>query len=545
MHSLHLIPTYSLLALITGILCLSQGTFVYLKTPKALTNRLYFFFCLATSIWLFSVTLLSSKLFSEQVSIVLAKSLYSGVVFMPTLALHFATAFLKDELIPGARKTLKIAYFFTFIFLTLVWISPQFITGIYDYPWGYYPKGGILHVIHTLFVLSTASYAIYLLRYGMENIKRTYGKNKRYYETKYLFLSFLFASMASCDFLHNWGIDFFPLGHIFVTIFISATTYAIFKHTLLGISVVVKRSLVYSLLLSSVTVIYFVAVYIASMTLGFTRFHSLPASLIGLTIITLLFKPMEQKIRALIDRLFLKRAPEVLEKENALLMQQIQKQDKMSAIAILAAGMAHEIKNPLGTLKTFAEYLPQKYNDAHFRQNFKSVVVQEVDRINGIVQQLLDFSKPKPLTLKSEFLTRILDETLDFLNSGIVKNNVNLIRRYDTHPIVRVDKDQLRQAFLNILLNSLQAMPQGGTLTTSTAPLADGFVTVSIRDTGQGMPKEALQHIFDPFYTTKENGTGLGLSVVHGIIQKHGWDISVESETGKGTAIYVTLKSQN
>ena len=155
--------------------------------------------------------------------ILLGKLVFTGVVFMPTLALHFSIAFLGKNIPPKTHIHLKIAYFLTFVFLILVWVSDKFISGVYDYSWGYFVRGGVLHKVHVVFVVVTAVFAIYLLGKGMVNENRQRGKTRTYYETKYMFLAFLFVTLAAIDFLPNMGIDIFPPGFIFVTIFVYST----------------------------------------------------------------------------------------------------------------------------------------------------------------------------------------------------------------------------------------------------------------------------------------------------------------------------------
>ena len=210
-------------------------------------------------------------------------------------------------------------YFLTFIFLILLFTTNKFITGIYQYSWGNFPKTVFIHYFHTVFVMATAIYAVYLLWQGMQSIKLKRGKTKKYYECKYIFLAFTFVTLGGSDFLHNWGIDFFPLGCIFVTLFVVFITYAIFKHELLGISIVIKKSLIYSILISIMTAMYFASVYVIGMFLGdLTKTHSTILVLSMLILITLLFKPLETKLNQSIDRLIFKRPREAIEKENEL-----------------------------------------------------------------------------------------------------------------------------------------------------------------------------------------------------------------------------------
>ncbi len=536
------LPFYSVLTFFCGVVCLSQGIFVLTKNHKNLTNQLYFYFCIAICIWLFSISLLSSKLFSDHTSLVLGRWVYTGVVFMPTLALHFATSFVKNELkSKPLKRDLIIAYSFTFVFLVLVWTSNSFISGTYNYSWGFYPKGGVFHAIHTTFVLGTAFYAIHLLHLALTVVRNEHGKTNRYHEIKYLFLAMIFVTCGSSDFLHNWGIDFFPVGCIFAVLFVTFTMYGIFRHGVMGISIVIRKSLAYSILVSIIATLYFTIVYLtATFVGGLAKAHSAPVILLILTVITLLFKPLERKIQSFVDLLIFKKTPEELQKENDRLIQEVQKTEQMKTVATLAAGMAHEIKNPLTSIKTFAEYLPEKYDDPGFREKFKKIVVDEVDRVNNIVKQLLEFSKPQELELKPCSMASILDDTLSLLGNNLLKNKIELVKKYSRDITLLVDKNQLRQAFLNLFLNSIQAMPDGGTLTVS---ISDSMIIIS--DTGVGIPKENISHLFDPFFTTKEEGTGLGLSIVHSIISKHGGKMEVKSKLGAGTEISVILKNRS
>jgi signal transduction histidine kinase len=218
------------------------------------------------------------------------------------------------------------------------------------------------------------------------------------------------------------------------------------------------------------------------------------------------------------------------------------KSEREGAWREMARQVAHEIKNPLTSIKTFAEYLPKKYDDPGFREKFSRIVVDEVDRVNNIVKQLLEFSKPKELELRSESITGILDDTLGLLNNNLIQNKIEVVKNYKDSPVLPVDKNQLKQAFLNLFLNSIQAMPNGGTLTVSVLLSSDLCSLITISDTGSGIPKDQLDHVFDPFFSTKEGGTGLGLSIVHGIITKHGGKISVESIAELHTTFTIALK---
>jgi signal transduction histidine kinase len=219
--------------------------------------------------------------------------------------------------------------------------------------------------------------------------------------------------------------------------------------------------------------------------------------------------------------------------------------------------MAHEIKNPLVSIKTFAQLLPERYQDSDFRETFSNLIGHEIDRIDSLVNQLLRFARPTKPHLKPMHVHEILEKSLLLVGHRLYQKDIKLIRSWEANvDTIRADADQLEQVFLNFFINAMDAMKSGGELSISTqirtdeeliSPLtqsngeADEILRVTIRDSGEGISREDLPHVFDPFFTTKDYGTGLGLSVVHGIIQEHGGQIEVESELKKGTAFHILL----
>ncbi|MFC1549182.1 nitrogen regulation protein NR(II), partial [Candidatus Omnitrophota bacterium] len=227
--------------------------------------------------------------------------------------------------------------------------------------------------------------------------------------------------------------------------------------------------------------------------------------------------------------------------ENIKLREEIQKSEKLKAVATLAAGMAHEIKNPLTSIKTFTEYLPQKYNDPDFIEKFNKIVGGEVDRINHIVRQLLEFSRPGKLHAKETNTNKLLDETLSLLNNDFLKYGIKITRNYSRIPAITSDSAQIKQVFLNLFLNAIDSMKNGGSISVRTKQVNYDTISVEIEDAGEGIAKDDIDLIFDPFFSRKDGGTGLGLSVVLGIIKKHGGKINIKSTLGKGTTFTISL----
>ncbi|MEP7071828.1 MAG: ATP-binding protein [Verrucomicrobiota bacterium] len=238
------------------------------------------------------------------------------------------------------------------------------------------------------------------------------------------------------------------------------------------------------------------------------------------------------------------------------LEQQIRRSDRLASLGTLSAGMAHEIKNPLVSIKTFSQLLPDRYDDSDFRETFSTLIVHEIDRIDSLVNQLLRFARPAKPLLQPMHVHEVLEKTILLVQHRLYQREIKLTRVWDADvDTIRADADQIEQVFLNFFLNAMDAMKNGGELTVRTSIVAadavvshlagedasDEILQICVCDTGEGIRFEDIPHVFDPFFTTKDYGTGLGLSVVHGIIQEHGGQIDVESELAKGTVFHIYL----
>jgi two-component system NtrC family sensor kinase len=228
---------------------------------------------------------------------------------------------------------------------------------------------------------------------------------------------------------------------------------------------------------------------------------------------------------------------------------QLVQSEKLSSLGRLAASVAHEINNPLSGILTYAKLLIRMLEsrdcDAKTRTNAVRqlrLVERETERCTAIVRNLLEFARQRPLAIQDVSVQAVMDEALQLLAHQTGLQNVRIEKRYGPAPPVRGDAGQLRQAFLNIALNACDAMQQGGVLSVTIWPSSDGeTVLVDMADTGGGIPAEVLPKILDPFFTTKEMGTGLGLSVVYGIVERHGGKLDIQSQPGHGTTVRIQL----
>jgi two-component system, NtrC family, sensor histidine kinase PilS len=225
----------------------------------------------------------------------------------------------------------------------------------------------------------------------------------------------------------------------------------------------------------------------------------------------------------------------------------IRRQERLVTVGSLAAGIAHEIRNPLAALSGSIQVLQGelKLNDDNKR--LMDIVVNETDRLNTIITEFLEYARPASAQHDHIELNSVLDETITLLrNSKNYRENISVKREISPHLILIGDSQRLRQVIWNLLINACQAMPSGGILSITAAPhsLADddtALCQMIISDTGLGINNKDLHKIFDPFFTTKPGGTGLGLAIAYRIIDDHGGDITVDSEPGKGTQFRIRL----
>ena len=256
---------------------------------------------------------------------------------------------------------------------------------------------------------------------------------------------------------------------------------------------------------------------------------------------------MYEELRAFSSQLGerVKRATLELEETQRQLFQS----EKLAALGKLSAGIAHEIRNPLTSIKILIHSLVDEMATPASREKDLAVIETEIEQVNKIIKQFLDFARPRPPSLEPIDVRKVLEETLALIVYEMEAQEVSLEREYAPGlPPVPMDREQMKQVFLNLLLNAIQAMEQGGKLKVATAlkhPVPGtnrgSFAKISFQDTGKGIPEDVKGKVFEPFYSTKEGGIGLGLSIAQRIVEEHGGEIGLESSPGKGTVFYLTI----
>ncbi len=224
----------------------------------------------------------------------------------------------------------------------------------------------------------------------------------------------------------------------------------------------------------------------------------------------------------------------------------IRRADRLASLGTLTAGLAHEIRNPLVAIKTLTQLLPERIDDEEFRNQFLQIASGEVDRISSLVTELLEFARPSDPKLELEDINSILDGMILLVSTETKKKQIDITKDYSSDvPSIQVDREQIKQVFLNILLNGIEATSENGKITVRTRyfmkPGGEPYAQIEFADTGCGIPEEYIEEIFNPFFTTKSTGSGLGLSISNQIIQDHRGYIDVESRLGKGSSFFINL----
>lgn len=212
--------------------------------------------------------------------------------------------------------------------------------------------------------------------------------------------------------------------------------------------------------------------------------------------------------------------------------------ERLAAIGQLSASVAHEIRNPLTSMKMILQLLKRKVDDEKTVQ----IVLDEIDRIDIIVSGLLDFARNIELTLKLTNIKTVIDDVLRIMESNLRHRKIDIAKYIDPMPDIMLDENRMKQVFMNLILNSMQAMPNGGTITIS-CKYSERSVCIEVSDNGTGMTQDVLVHAFEPFFSAKSGGTGMGLSNVKRIIEQHGGNIKIESEENKGTKVTIIMET--
>jgi two-component system sensor histidine kinase HydH len=224
------------------------------------------------------------------------------------------------------------------------------------------------------------------------------------------------------------------------------------------------------------------------------------------------------------------------------LKKEMERSQRLASVGSLAAGIAHEIRNPLSSIKGFATFFKERYRDNPEDQQTADIMVQEVERLNRVIGQLLEFARPMEMKRQWTSIQEVIRHTLRMIEGQAKAKNVAIRTDLPQHiGNIFIDSDKITQVLLNLYLNGMEAMEEGGALTIAVLPHDSRMVRIDVSDTGKGIHEKDLARIFDPYFTTRSSGTGIGLAIVHKIIESHDGELRVTSEPGKGTTVSIFL----
>ncbi len=219
----------------------------------------------------------------------------------------------------------------------------------------------------------------------------------------------------------------------------------------------------------------------------------------------------------------------------------IRQREKLAAIGDLAAGIAHEVRNPLSSIKGYVTYFGSLFAQDSENRKAAEITAEEVDRVNRVISELLEFARPSDLKLSKTDILKLIEHAIGIVAQEAAFAGVTIAKKLDHGlPHAMLDPDRITQVILNVLINAIQSMEHGGQLSVETCR-RKGMIEVDISDTGQGISAEDQANMFNPYFTTKKNGTGLGLAIVHKIVEDHGGTIRIQSEAGRGVKVSIQL----
>lgn len=698
---------YSLPPLISGTLVFAFGLWVLIQSPRSRTHQTLGLLSFASATWLFGFFMIYSSTDSQQARF-WGQFLHVGVILSPALFNDFVRCFLKQS---ASKLKTYLPYLISISFLMLI-PTPYLINDQYSYFWGNYPKAGPFYPLFLTYFFGYAVYCLRSLYLGFKSQERVNPQEG--VRTKYVFFAFLIGFTASIDFIQNYGVEFYPIGFIFITLWIFMVSFATAKYQVLEIPLTIPKNTIFWYVreFAIILIFYFTIVAIIWSFTGSQHFILTAILLVAFSIFSELLLPLQKDMERAIGQTIFKQRHDALktltsfsqdlvaildlndlntrflntlsralgvsnlslfvfEKEkdifllassqgvlaesmedqtfsaqhvlpnhfkthksilireelehfhyvhdqqeilgtlkhmdaelsfplinkdrlvgfcnlgprtslemyseeelslltalaqnaalaldHALLYEDwkrsqllMKRTDRLRSLETIAGGFAHEIRNPLTSIKTFIQLAPERRNDGEFITDFSRVVNEDVNRIERLIEEVLDYARYMKPRLTEEDLNEIVTSCLYFIQVKAGSQGITLEQDLSQNiPYVMVDRQQFKQVLLNLLLNALEAITHtSGKIKISTHRLhkdsKEDWVQIEVSDTGPGISPANLEHIFDPFYTTKHEsgeheGTGLGLAIVHQIVQEHHGTIHVESGINTGTTFFVDI----
>jgi signal transduction histidine kinase len=624
------INVFSVPPFIVSILTLCLGLFVYLRNRRIDQNKIYLFLCLSVFLWLFAVSITLSLMAEERVIDFWSRIVFVGVTFIPITFCHFIVSLLK---LTGYKRFVKIVYLAGLFFMPLLFLTNLYISGVHKFYWGYYPKAGKFFSLTVLFFVSLYGNSLYLL---YKNIRLRDVDVQERSKIKYALIAFFIGSLACIDYIANYGYCIYPFGYIFIITMLLIIAYAIFRHQLLDVEVVIKKTLLFAGIFISVYAIFaFFALLSQTFFERYITANRWIAMIPSVIVVTIMLRPIENFLIDITDRhlfqkkydykkllkIFMSEVLTVLEMDklvaltnsrlmeimkirscevtlgdvsrdaelkvpiifrgqvmgalllgkkksdkdytqedvdmlqslsktlgvaisNAKLFDEIVKaqakmaeKDKMATIGTLAAGMAHEIRNPITTIRNFADYLPEKHDDSTFISKFEKLIPREIDRVESIARSLLEFSSAEDPESREEFpVDEPMKIVIGLLGPRYRTSEISIHCDYKEGHVVVANKIQLQDAFFNIMNYILAETQDGGKIFMECAIDKKGL-SLSIKAKDLIVADQIIKDIFEPISGLhgEKRGFGFNLFVAKQLLERNGATLKITSDKIDGS----------
>ena len=470
------------------------------------------------------------------------KIAYFGVIFAPIFYFHFLYNFfiLKNKFLLTLSYILGATFFLLNFFFPEEYFLQNLIFLFQQFYWHDWTANK-----SPFFLVFYAYFYLFLLPYSFFRLFKelSLSKGLRHNQIKYfIFGAFIGWIGAEFNFMCDFGIYIYPISNFLIGLYPFIIGYAMIRHQFLDINIVIKKSLVYTVLIALISLIYLIIVLALEKFLEyFFGYRSVLVSIGAAFGIGILFVPLRNRVQYFIDKNFFSGTLESLALEKQRLQQELFHKEKLAYVGQMASSIVHEIRNPLNTLETFIKYIPQKYNNPEFRQKLTLLLPAEIERMKKVLERLLEMAKPSHLNPESVNICELIDRTLELLKDRLELKKIIVKKEYGSAQIIApVDSDLIKQVFLNLFLNAVHALDEEGILTIGVKS-SGAIIDIGINDNGPGIPSEIQKKLFTPFFTTKKDGIGLGLVITKEIIEEHGGSINVESTPGAGTTFTIQL----
>lgn len=444
---------------------------------------------------------------------------YTGLIAIPPLTIRFCRRFLRDQTLFSKDDIMSTSLFG--LAIGLLFFTPLYHTG--------YLQPLLKLYIVCVLLISYLSLLAYINK-GVDVVERR--------RMGYLAIAIPIAALLSAlDIFYYLGFGFPPLSNLVLAALLYFVLLIIAYPHLTELHELMAKALLVSVVTAFAVALFYLVINLFG--------HSVQPPFTNVLVACFTIVISISPFKIILEKIFSYIYPESkyvftslyaldakLERERALLLEE------------MAPVFAHEIRNPLGSIKGAAQYLRSEI-DTGENAKLLDIIIEEVDRLNGVVSHFLNYAKPHSVNLKEWNINDIIARAVDLIRARNISESITI--ETDLHPQIpdlEIDGEQLIQVILNIAFNAIDAMPDGGKLSIATAKASGDnadAVEMVIRDTGKGIKKEDMKNIFKPFFTTKERGVGLGLAVCQRIIRNHGGYIRVKSVIGQGTLFYIKL----